>query len=135
MKTKTKTIGQFVRANSITIDSLGVSDNPNMRGAREMDNWKVVLHSGNRHMETYFSKGSGHNGARPTAAEVLSCLASDSAGVAGAEDFAQWAADYGYTVGKEARRIYNTCLKQAGQLQTFLGSELYEELLYHTDRD
>ena len=64
----------------------------------------------------YFSQGSAHK-KPPTLGEVLDCLASDSTSL---ESFETWAAD--------------RCHKQAKALKAFLGADLFDTLVYHTER-
>ena len=134
MPTDTVSIEHFIKANGITIKSVRTDRNPVMQDS-QMDHWKVTLKSGSRRMTLTFSKGYGHNGAEPKADEVLDCLASDASMVNNADSFEDFARDLGYSEdSRQAERIYKACLHQSARLQTFLGSELYEQLLYNTSR-
>lgn len=86
-------------------------------------------------MTLYFSKGMGHSGAEPRADEVLSCLALDAAGIEDASgDFDAWCSEYGYdTDSRKAEKIFKTCEHQAARLKNFLGDDLYDQLLWHTE--
>ncbi len=129
-----KSIKEFVKENKITIKNEWVDSNPNMQDFQG-DNWKVTLKANGHQLTTYFSKGYGHHGAEPEADEVLDCLASDAAGYDNARDFEDWASDYGYdTDSRKAEKIYNTIAKQAKKLEAFLGSDLYQKLLFETER-
>jgi hypothetical protein len=100
-----------------------------------MDHWKCRFRCQKRSMTVIFSKGVGHNGAPPTADEVLDCLASDAASVDNASSFEDWASDFGYdTDSRKALRTYKTCERQAAKLKALLGDEAYEQLLFHTER-
>ncbi len=142
MATDTVTIEQFVNANRISIKADRVDRNPHMKDSDRMDNWKVTLKrkigkpapGSGRAMTLYFSMGIGHNGAAPEAKEVLSCLASDAAGVANAQSFEDWCSEYGYdTDSRTAEKTYKTVEHQAARLKTFLGDDLYNQLLWHTE--
>ena len=85
----------------------------------------------------HFSQGSAHN-ADPTPAEVLSCMASDSAGWENCKgDFNEWCREYGYSfedrdAERKARKVYNAVERQVKQLGNLVGFA-YEELLYRTE--
>lgn len=130
-----KSLNEFVKENKISIKVEWVDNNPNMADDFKGDHWKVVLRINKRQFTTYFSKGYGHNGAEPQVNEVLDCLASDAAGYDNARDFEDWASEYGYdTNSRKAEKIYNTIAKQAKKLEAFLGSDLYQKLLFETER-
>lgn len=149
MATDTVTIEQFVADNGISLKATWADRNPHM-DSRDMDHWKVVLRRDTdkavivngavdmtrsdkrRVMTTYFSKGYGHNGAKPTATEVLSCLASDAAGLENNNSFEDWCDEYGYdTDSRKAEKTYKACKHIASRLRTFLGDDLYNQLLWH----
>jgi len=131
----TRTLAQFIAANRIRISSEWTASNPNMDDSARMDHWKVTLRSGKRQMTLTFSKGFGHNGAEPTADEVLDCLASDSASVENARDFEDWAQEFGYdTDSRKAEKTYRQCERQAEKLKRLLGEEAYKALLWDTER-
>jgi hypothetical protein len=154
MATDTVTIDQFVTDNGITIKC---APYPANRACWSYDpcadHWKVRLQRDTdtavivngavdmsrsdrvRVMTLTFSKGSGHNGAEPTADEVLDCLASDAAGVENTSDFEDWCSYYGYDAdSRKAEKIYKACVHQSERLKTFLGDDLYEQLLWNTER-
>lgn len=153
----TMSIAQFITDNRIVIGSYRVDANPNMDGSRDMDHWKVtmvrsVLREGfdtwhgykgklgavqysTRKLTVYFSKGYGHHGAEPTTAEVLSCLADDASG-SDDHSFADWCGEYGYDEdSRTAERTWKACQHAAKRLLAFLGTDLYGQLLYSTERE
>lgn len=87
----------FIKAVGITMSSESTDHNPHMDDSDNMDNWKCVLRTPGKKMTLYFSKGIGHEGRRPTAAEVLDCLRSDASSVDNAHSFEDWASDFGYS--------------------------------------
>ena len=136
MGTDKVTIEQFIRNHRIGLRVIDhVDRNPNMEDVQNMDHWKVCLVRGKRRMTIYFSKGFGHGGDRPKAAELLECLASDTAGIENYKsDFATWCGEYGYdTDSRKAERTFDACLHAAGRLKRFLGDDLYEQLLWNTE--
>jgi len=125
----------FITKNGITIKATRRNDNPQMEDSAHMDHWDAVLAMGGESMHTYFSMGSGHNGKAPEAADVLDCLASDASGIENAQPFEDWAGEYGYNEdSRKAEKIYYTCITQSKVLKSFLGNELYNELLWDTER-
>lgn len=139
-------IEQFITGNRISMTAERVDRNPYMADSDSMDNWKVVLTrrrsygGGDRSgqiiakMTTYFSMGMGHHGKEPKAADVLDCLASDSASV-DQQEFEGWANDLGYdSDSRQAEKIYKACEHGAARLKRFLGEDLYQTLLYGTER-
>jgi len=124
-----------ISALDITMTVERADRNPNMADSDNMDHWKCRFRtSDGRRMTVTFSMGSGHNGKRPTAVEVLDCLASDAAGIENTGDFDDWCADYGYdTDSRKAERIYRACQREAGKLRQFLG-HLYQPALFETER-
>ena len=125
----------FINRNRVRIHSDWADSNPNNPEWRDANHYKCRLRMGNKQMTVYFSQGYGVCG-EPTAAGVLDCLASDSAGVDNARSFEEWCSEYGYdTDSRKAERIYKVCVRQAGKLRTFLGVDLYETLLWKTERE
>lgn len=121
-------MSDFAPQHGISATAERVDENPYMVDDT-MDHWKVRLRRGRKSMTICYSKGSGHNGAEPTASEVLECLATDASGVD--EDFKDWAENLGYSPNsRRAERIYRTCAKQTKRLQRFLGDDLFKTLLY-----
>jgi hypothetical protein len=86
-------------------------------------------------MTVYFSKGTGHHGAEPTVEEVLDCLSSDAAGIENASNFEDWCSEYGYdTDSRSAEKTFKACEHSAKRLRNFLGDDLYDQLLWHTEK-
>lgn len=118
----------FVKRNRITISTEQVDSNPHMEDSDwRMDHWKCIFRMGRKRFTLYFSMGSGHQGAEPTAAEVLECLRSDSTG--DFSSFDNWASDYGYdTDSRRALKTYQATKRQTAKLRQFLGAE-FDNLL------
>ncbi len=131
-----QTIQSFINRNKIRMSCDWADSNPNMVGddnwSRSASHWKCTIIGPNRRkLTTYFSQGSAIS-KEPTAADVLSCLASDASGATGT--FEDWCADYGYDVdSRKAEKTYKIIQRQASKLESLLGPELYEELLYKTE--
>lgn len=134
------TLAEFIERMAIRMTCEEWPTNPNMEGADQMDNWRCVLrhrNHGRKAMTVYFSMGVGLNGREPSAAEVLSSLASDAAGIQNARSFEDWCGEYGYdTDSRKAERIFKVCEREADKLRRFLGSSAaYETLLFGTERE
>jgi hypothetical protein len=154
MPTDTVRIEDFITRNGITITSVYADRNPAMEGSANMDNYKVTLKRSAAvprvgvsgidllthkrivaRLTVTFSKGMGHHGAEPTADEVLDCLASDAAGIENAQSFEDWCSEYGYdTDSRKAEKTFKACEHSARRLKAFLGDDLYDQLLWHTER-
>ena len=135
MATDTVTIENLIESNHITLTATRWHENPNMDDSRDMDHWKVTLRFGRARMTIYFSKGYGHHGAEPTADEVLDCLASDAGGVENSNSFADWCGEYGYDEdSRKAEKTYKACRHNSNRLRSFLGDDLFEQLLWNTER-
>lgn len=132
-----QTIHDFIKQHKITATADYADRNPNMADdGTKMDHWRVVLRRPGAKMTTYFSMGVAHNGKEPEAADVLNCLALDSAGIENNKhDFDEWCSEYGYdTDSRKAHKTFKTCERQAERLFRFLGSqEAYESLLFDTE--
>ena len=127
-------MNDFVKRNNIRITSERVDHNPNMPDWNDANHYKCKLTMGRKQMTVYFSQGYGITH-EPEAADVLNCLADDSAGVSNARSFEEWAEEYGYdTDSRKAEKTYKVCVKQAARLLSFLGEDLYNELLWETER-
>jgi GH35 family endo-1,4-beta-xylanase len=126
----------FCKKHGLKIRSKPVSVNKLNPGWIDADHWHVTIRFGKKQMSTYFSKGSGHHGEPPNVAEVINCLASDSASIENSPIFQDWANEMGYDPdSRKAERIFNICHKQADRLTKFLGSALYSELVFKVERD
>ena len=157
MQTDTVSIEQFISANQISMTADRVDANPNMQDSRDMDHWKVtlvrlVLREGydtfhgykgklgphqyrKERLTTYFSKGYGHNGAKPTAEEVLDCLASDAGTVENTPDFEDFCSEFGYdSDSRKAEKTWKAIQHSASRLRNFLGDDLFDRLVWHTER-
>ncbi len=124
---------QFVNRNGIKATSVMVDSNPNMPDF-DGDNYKVTLRMGHKQFTVPFSHGCAicHD---PEAADVLDCLASDAAGVENATSFEDWASDLGFdTDSRKAERTYKVTIAQSAKLKKFLGDELYNALLWESER-
>jgi len=135
MPTDTVSIEEFVKANRITLTSEYADHNPHMDDSQNMDNYKCMLRRGNARMTLYFSKGIGHHGTEPTAKEILDCLASDAAGIENSRSCDEWCLEYGYnTDSRKAEKTFKACEHLTKRLRTFLGEDLYQKLLWHTEK-
>lgn len=109
----------------------GKGKNPFAPGTYLGENWAPPV----KQLTVYFSKGYGHNGAEPTADEVLDCLASDAASIENARGFEDWASDLGYDPdSRKAEKIFKACERQTAKLKAFLGEDRYQELLWEVER-
>ena len=133
-ETETYTIDQFIADNELTMTCQPADSNPNMDG-EDMDHWlcKMFVKNGDV-LPVPFSMGRGHNGKAPELADVLDCLASDAAGWENAQNFEDWASQYGHdTDSRRAESIYATVADTADTMKAFLG-DAYETLLWNTER-
>ena len=70
----------------------------------------------------------------PNERDVLNCLALDVEGYENAKNFEEWCDEYGYdTDSRKAEKAYNVIGKQKAKLVNFLGTVLYNELLWGTE--
>ena len=132
------TIEEFIEIHGIEMKECNkIHQSPYMTDFKG-DHWEIVLHmpgKGINEFVTYFSKGIGHKGKRPTVPEVLDCIASDAAGYENSKSFEDWAMDYGYDTGlRKAEKIYCLVKRESIDLKNFLGKEAYETLLWETER-
>src|SRR3990167_741535 len=130
-----KTIKDFVIENNIKMDLDPLGTNPWMEDSNNMNNYDVTLGRGRKYLSTHFSTGLGwtHD---PDIEDVLSCLASDAAGIANSLNFDAWCGEYGYdTDSHRAERLYKVCKREAKKLENFLGYDLYHELLWEVERE
>jgi hypothetical protein len=139
-----QTITEFIAEHGIKMTANRAPSNPNFTDPLNgMDHWKVVFtrpivglsRHGQVKLTTCFSMGYRHHGAKPEAKDVLDCLASNASSVDSA-DFEEWARDLGYDPdSRKAEKTYKACEHGASRLKTFLGEELYQKLLYETERE
>ena len=147
--TVTVTLKDFITANRISMTAVLCDRNPNNPDWTDADHWKVTFtrreQTGKRYnarkdgtavvakLTTYFSMGYGHKGQAPDAESVLDCLSSDASYLD--MPFSEWAIDMGYDPdSRKAERIYKACEHGASRLKRFLGDDLYQTLLFGTER-
>ena len=109
-----RTIKGFIEKHGIRISSERTYHNPNMDDFQG-DHWKVKLSAKGKSFTIYFSKGYGHHGQEPDAAEVLECMTSDITCVHPdyCRDFEDFCSNLGYdSDSRTAERIYKNCVKQ-----------------------
>jgi hypothetical protein len=127
---KTMDALQFVNKYQIEAKSQTRQTNPYFDG--DFNHYSVTLSSplmGGRTFKTVFSKGIALKG-EPTAQEVIECLAMDIKSFDTAQDFEDWADNYGFdSDSRKAEKIFKDTEKQATGLAAFLGSSAYYELL------
>ena len=71
----------------------------------------------------------------PTLETILDCLASDASGIENARTFEDWAGEYGYDIdSREAYKTYKVTKRQTEKLRALLGPELFDRLVWHTER-
>ena len=130
------TMPQFCQKHRISARVELADENPNMTDMVEGSrHWKVILRRAGRQMTVPFSTGPAIE-KEPTAEDVLSCLASDTAGYENANGFEDWAGEYGYdTDSRRAERTWKAVEKQAEKLARFLPVDLYNDLLWDTERE
>ena len=125
---------EFVARHNIKMVCKRIDSNPHMPDWNDANHYKCKLTRDRKQMTVYFSQGYGISH-EPEAADVLNCLADDSAGVSNARSFEEWAEEYGYdTDSRKAEKTYKVCVKQAARLLSFLGEGLYNKLLWKTKR-
>jgi len=122
-------ISQFCNKYGITLDAEWTERNPNMAdGKYPMTHWRVTLKRANprRQMTVIFSMGMAHTG-QPGVDDVMNCLLMDASGMEYAENFEDWANEYGYDPdSRTAEHIYESTRQQTAKLRQFLGDQ-YEE--------
>ena len=129
-----KEMNDFIKDNGITMSSEWTERNPNMADWNDANHYKCTLKRERKQMTLYYSQGYGIKG-EPEAAGVLDCLASDASSIDNAGSFEDWANDHGSDEdSRKAEKTYTVCIRQAASLKKLLGDELYEELLYETER-
>ena len=132
-----RTLEQFIAEQQLEMSVRPVKRNPNMQEQmpRNFECCITQVGRGNStEMVVYFSQGSAHR-KPPTLAEVLDCLASGIAGVDNANDFEDWANEFGYdTDSRKAEHTYDVCRQQAQELKDLLGGKAYAQLFYKTER-
>ncbi len=85
--------------------------------------WTVKLRYGKTSLTVPFWQGSAHE-KPPTAADVISCLLSDTVNVENARDFEEWARDLGFdTDSRKAKKTYNQCERIGRRVRALLGDD------------
>ncbi len=141
--TEPQTIAAFVAKHGITHTTKSA-----VKTLADMeDKWKsragrftVTLKLGKKRMAVTYYTG---NRTEPELTNVLDCLASDSAGWENAGTFEEWADEYGVDTSddgklgayREAQKTFKAVERAAGRLSTFLGEDVYRELLWETGRE
>lgn len=125
---------------------LGLRKDPDEAKALTYEKW-ATLHFGLNHKATQNpaklrAQYATYLAARkypvaPSISDVLDCLAMDAVGIENARgSFDDWCAEYGYdTDSRKAEKTFHICERQAAHLKHFLGAELFEQLLWNTDRE
>lgn len=126
-------IEEFIATRGISMSAWRVAHNPHMPDTT-MRHWRCTLRVTGRTMVVPFSQGSAHK-SRPTAAEVLDCLASDASTIENNRTFEEWASELGCDEdSRKAERTYRACVKQTENLRAWLGDEQFQSLLYRVER-
>ena len=125
-------INEFCTKHHITSTHVEVDSNPNMPD-QSMTHYKVTLRRPGRQMTVRYSMGSALT-EEPETARVLDTLAFDAGDLENAPDFEDWANQYGWdTDSHKAYQTFHAIEKQTKQLKRFIG-DLYDTLLWHTER-
>lgn len=145
MTTIERTIEEVIQKHNIRMDVEHIDERPDrkvsemppedQRWNADANHFRCTLRKyKNRRMVVYFSQGSAISG-EPTPATVLDCLASDAAGYENSRSFEDWCGEYGYdTDSRKAERTYKEVKTQTEKLRRFLGDNLFDEVLWHTER-
>jgi len=130
-----QTLSSFIDTNKIRMSADWADSNPHMIDAMPGgSHYRCTLRLGRKRLTVYFSMGAAHT-SEPTASDVLDCLASDASSYKNANGFEDWAGEYGYdTDSRKAEKTYRIVERQAAKLEAFLGSELFNALLWNTER-
>jgi hypothetical protein len=132
------TLATFITAHQLGFTVTPADANPNLAAneewARTASHWRCVLKRHGRRLTVPFSQGEAYM-EPPTLAEVLKCVASDSATYEYARSFSEWCHANGYdTDSRKAERTYRVIGRQAASLKSLLGEPAYQELLWNTER-
>lgn len=134
MENENISLEQFISKHNIQFEQHTVYTRPDGLMQGDMWHFKCRIKAGRRAFGLYFSQGRGISH-EPSLADVLDCLASDAAGYENAQDFEQWADEYGYdTDSRKAEKTYRAVKRQAEQLKRTIGDDAYSELLWNTER-
>ena len=133
-----QTIQQFIASHHIKMDVDYAPNNPNMGSDEKWmaaaNHYKCTFHRKGKRLTTYFSQGCGIT-REPTTADVLNCLALDTAGIENARSFEEWCGEYGYdTDSRKAEKIWKVCQRQAEKLKAFIDDhKAFQSLLFDTE--
>lgn len=137
----TQTIHQFIKKYGVTISNKRADSNPHLKDDRgDMHHWRCTLRvkGSPAHITIPFSQGYAHP-EEPTAADVLSCMASDASAVeSNGADWETFASEMGMPTEtsaerRAAQRVFAACEKEREQLESSLGHNAAEELMYDTE--
>jgi hypothetical protein len=130
------TIKEFVKKNKIRINVEWAERNPNMiddAWSRTANHYKTTLKKDKKQLTVYFSMRSALTD-EPTAEDVLDSLAMDGSVYLNNDSFEDFCGEFGYDENsRKAKKIYNTILKQAEKTEKFLGTELFNQLVYDVE--
>jgi hypothetical protein len=126
----------FTEKHGITMEAVLTDRNLLMDDMPEgTQHWACTLLRNGEGFTLTFSMGPALE-REPTAEDVLDAIASDAAGLENARHFEGWAGEYGYnTDSRKAERTFRAVEEQSGALRSWLGADLFEELLWSTKRD
>jgi hypothetical protein len=127
------TLTQFIERYKVRAIIRRADANPNDM-PRGSTHYRVTFHYDGRRMTVPFSQGPAIT-TPPTAADVLSCLASDASGYANASaDYEEWCREYGYdSDSRKAERTFKAVERQTRALERVFGPEVSEVLIWHTE--
>lgn len=118
--------------------SLKIVSGPNY--SRDDDGWEhnaytlELLSKGDQSMTIPWRQGMGITH-EPELSDVLEALLSDAAGYDNAQDFEDWASEYGYdTDSRKAEKVYKSVGEQTEQLRDLLGI-YYESSVFPSGDD
>jgi hypothetical protein len=91
------------------------------------DAWTVrITNPRGQVIQRQYYMGTGHNGRKPTLAEVMESLTTDAACVADT-NLSEFIRDYGYEDYKDGQKAYNACKRTANRLETFLTEDEWSQ--------
>jgi len=122
----------FVKRHGIKIDVDKAEENKNAPDWKDANHYKITFHYQGRRMSTYFSQGTGIEH-KPTAADVLNCLAMDARTLQDYPDPLEWAESLGLETGKKTAKAFKSTTKNTEALDRLLGPALMQELLEETE--
>jgi len=130
------TIHEFISKAGITAQVEAAASNPNWTGdTRHGERHYLVTLSCTHQVEAsllpmavHFTCGIACD--EPTAADVLDCLAMDAHTTESTSDFVEWCSELGFDPdSRKAYKTWEVTRAQSMELEAFLGSELFNELL------